>query len=160
MSTRERVLHLVQQESPGPRALPRRANSRRALYRVDTRSMDLEAGIRAGGATVRGRLLNVSAAGCCVEVAAPLPSAIERGGGTSVTLHTDAHILLCNAEIISIDLDDAGVEVRLRFRALAPQTHRALLAWINTLVTSSFAQRHTKLTAVSHQPSADSFFHE
>ncbi len=34
--------------------------------------------------------------------------------------------------------------MRLRFRALAPQTHRALLAWVNTLVTGAFQKRHRK----------------
>jgi len=145
LSTRERILRLVQQDPPEPGAIPRKAVSRRALYRMETESLQLDAGIRAGGATVQGRLLNVSAAGCCVRIeAAPAapPSALDIGAAASVTLRTDAHTLVCTGEIVSLDDAGSGIEVRLRFRALAPQTQRALLAWLKTLATADFQQRH------------------
>ncbi|MCA1599313.1 MAG: hypothetical protein LC769_09930 [Chloroflexi bacterium] len=58
-------------------------------------------------------------------------------------------VLVCGGDIISIDTTGAGVGMRLRFRALAPQTHRALLAWVNTLVTGAFQKRHGKSIVVS-----------
>ena len=152
MSTQERLLRLVEQpgnaESVAP-ALPRRAVSRRALYRIDMRSLDIDVDGRAGATTLRGRLLDVSAAGCCIELATPLPSRLDKGGTATVTLCTDTHTLVCGGDIVSLDTTGAGVEMRLRFRALAPQTHRALLAWMNTLVTGAFQKRHRKSLVVS-----------
>ena len=130
-------------------ALPRRAVSRRALYRVDTRSLNLDVDVRIGITTLSGRLLDVSAAGCCIGLATPLPAKLNKGGTVTVTLCTDAHTLVCGGNIISLDTIGARVEMRLRFRALAPQTHRALLAWMNTLVTGAFQKRHTKRSAIS-----------
>lgn len=147
MSTQERLLRLVEQPGnaePIVRALPRRAVSRRALYRIDMRSLDVDVDVRAGATTLRGRLLDVSAAGCCIELTAPLPAKLDKGGIATVTLRTDAHTLFCGGNIVSLDTIGAGVEMRLRFRALAPQTHRALLAWMNTLVTGAFQKRHRK----------------
>ena len=157
MSTQERLLRLVEQPVDAKsvvRALPRRAVSRRALYRVDTRSLDIDVDVRAGIITLRGRLLDVSAAGCCIELTAPLPSKLDKGGTATITLRADAHTLVCGGDIVSLGATGAGVEMRLRFRALAPQTHRALLAWMNTLVMGAFQKRHGKPSAVSRQQSA------
>ncbi len=157
MTAQERILRLVEQSADAEsvvRALPRRAVSRRALYRIDTRPLDIDVDVRAGATTLRGRLLDVSAAGCCIELATPLPSRLDKGSTATVTLRTDAHTLVCGGDIISIDTTGAGVGMRLRFRALAPQTHRALLAWVNTLVTGAFQKRHTKRSAISDQQSA------
>jgi len=157
MSTRERILRLVEQPVEAEsiaRALPRRAVSRRALYRIDMRSLDVDVDVRAGATSLRGRLLDVSAAGCCIELARPLPFTLDKGGTATVTLCTDAHTLICGGEIVSMDTTDVNVEMRLRFRVLAPQTHRALLAWMNTLITGNFQTRHTKRSAISDQLSA------
>jgi len=159
MTTRERLLRLVEQPLESEPvacawALPRRAVSRRALYRIDTRSLDIDVDVRAGATSLRGRLLDVSAAGCCIELATPLPSKLDKGATATVTLRTDAHTLVCGGDIVSLDTTDAGEEVRLRFRALAPQTHRALLFWVNTLVTSAFQKRHRKQSAISDQQAA------
>jgi len=153
LSTKERILRLVQQDAPESGVLPRKGVSRRALYRVDTEALSLDADIRAGATTVQGRLLNVSAAGCCVGLATP-PTALDRGATASVTLHAGAHTLICNGEVVSLDAtgEAAGVsaEVRLRFRGLPPQTQRALLAWLKELATAEFRQRHTKTSAISY----------
>jgi len=148
LSTRERILRLVQQETPEAVTLPRKAVSRRALYRVETGALHLDAAIRVGATTAQGRLLNISAAGCCLALASAAQFALDKGATASVTLRTNAHTLICNAEIVSFDVAEAATEVRLRFRALAPQTQRALLAWIKELATADFQRRHTR--TVSH----------
>jgi len=96
MTAQERILRLVEQSADAEsvvRALPRRAVSRRALYRIDTRPLDIDVDVRAGATTLRGRLLDVSAAGCCIELATPLPSRLDKGSTATVTLRTDAHTL-------------------------------------------------------------------
>lgn len=118
--------------------------SRRALYRVRTASLDLRATVRNESAVLRGRLQNISAGGCCIRVALPLPTAITQGSSVTVTLLTGDTILVCAGEIVGIDPQGSAVHLRLRFRSLAPGAHRTLLAWIARLAAQDFQRRHAQ----------------
>lgn len=144
MSTKERLLRLVQTETPQRPVPPRRVASRRAVHRVKTGAMDLTARLRVGVVIVSGRLADVSVAGCCIHVTVPLPHTLDAGMPVSVTLYTDEHTFICQAEVVAVADNVTNGDVRLHFRALPPQTYRALAAWVNTLARRDFQRRHSK----------------
>lgn len=143
MDTGEITLRTVEPHATAPLAPSASSAPRRTLHRVETAALDLRVEIRAGGEVVRGYLLNISAGGCSVRVGLPMTLTLDAGARFDVVLPAAEGALVCAGELVGLAAGHGSASLRLRFRALAPETRRALLSCIGDLVTRDFQMRHT-----------------
>jgi len=116
-----------------PSAIPRRT-----LHRVDTAALDIAVSLHIAGEAAEGRLLNISAGGCAVWLrlpAAPLFENGRAGSSCEMILPSATGVPVCSARIVGLDAGPGRSTLHLRFRAVRPDTRRALLVYLGELLT-------------------------